>query len=97
MHGVARPWVAPGLMLAAAVAAWAVLAWMALDMGHPLVQLTMPGASDWSPANVLAIFAMWSVMMAAMMLPSALPMLLAFARMGGQQGQAGRARAFEAA
>ena len=97
MHGVARPWVAPGLMLAAAVAAWAVLAWMALDMGHPLVQLTMPGAPDWSPANVLAIFAMWSVMMAAMMLPSALPMLLAFARMGGQQGQAGRARAFEAA
>ncbi|WP_255428099.1 DUF2182 domain-containing protein [Ramlibacter cellulosilyticus] len=97
MHGIARPLATTGLAVAVALAAWALLAWMALDMGHPLVQLTMPGAPDWSPANVAAIFAMWSVMMAAMMLPSALPMLLAFARMEEQPGQAGRARAFEAA
>ena len=37
MHGVARALAGPGLTLAAAVAAWALLAWMALDMGHPLV------------------------------------------------------------
>ena len=59
-------------VLAASVAAWAFLAWIAVDMGHPLVQLTMPGAPDWSVLNVLAVFVMWTVMMAAMMLPSAL-------------------------
>ena len=97
MFSPARPLAAAALPLAAALAAWALLAWMALDMGHPLVQLTMPGAPDWSPANVVAIFVMWAVMMAAMMLPSALPMLLAFVRLNDEQGQQGRARAFEAA
>ena len=86
-----------GMTLAAALAAWGLLAWMALDMGHPLVQLTMPGAPDWTGPNVAAIFLMWAVMMAAMMLPSALPMLLAFVRLHGGQGQHGRARAFVAA
>ena len=86
-----------GTTVAAAVVSWALLAWMALDMGHPLVQFTMPGAPDWSFANVVAIFLMWSVMMAAMMLPSALPMLLAFVRLNGEQGQHARAHAFVAA
>ena len=97
MHLAARHLSAAGLALAAAVAAWALLAWMALDMGHPLVQLTMPGAADWSVANGAAVFVMWAVMMAAMMLPSALPMLLAFVRLHQAQGQAGRVRAFLAA
>ena len=96
MHSEARHLAGAGLPLAASVAAWALLAWMALDMGHPLVQLTMPGVAHWSVLNLAAIFGMWSVMMAAMMLPSALPMLLAFVRLHGQQAQAGRGRAFVA-
>lgn len=97
MQGTARHLAAAGLPLAVAVAAWGLLAWMALDMGHPLVQFTMPGAPDWSAPNVAAVFLMWSVMMAAMMLPSALPMLLAFVRLHRGQHQDGRARAFVAA
>ena len=47
----------------------------------------MPGMADmmmapavWTPGYALLTFAMWWVMMAAMMLPSAAPMLLLFAR-----------------
>jgi predicted metal-binding membrane protein len=82
------------IVLAASVAAWALLAWMAFDMAHPWVQLTMPGWAQWSLANVLAIFVMWAVMMAAMMLPSALPMIVAFVRLSLRQGEPGRARMF---
>jgi predicted metal-binding membrane protein len=41
----------------------------------------------WTPGYALVMFAMWWVMMVAMMLPSAAPMLLLFARVNrGQQG-----------
>ena len=84
-------------LAAASVLAWGVLAWMALDMANPLVQLTMPGGARWSGANVAAIYTMWAVMMAAMMLPSALPVVQAFVRLSLGQGDGGRATAFVAA
>ncbi len=88
-------------VLALGVLAWAALAWLAFDMGHPLAQLTMPASPRWSAANVLAVLAMWALMMAAMMLPSALPMLRTFVRLGADAAGAadarGRARAFVAA
>jgi predicted metal-binding membrane protein len=37
------------------VIAWALLAWLAVDMGHPLARLTMPASAGWRPANVLAV------------------------------------------
>jgi len=86
-----------GLLLAAVLAAWALLAWLAFDMGHPLAQLTMPGWSHWSALNVAAIFAMWAVMMAAMMLPAALPTIAMFTRLHQARGESGRAHAFIAA
>jgi predicted metal-binding membrane protein len=64
--------------LAIGVIGWAFLAWIALDMGHPVAQLMMPGSWDWSAANMLMIGCMWAVMMAATMLPSVLPMILTF-------------------
>lgn len=91
-----RAWPAAALV-GASLAAWAVLAWLALDMGHPLAQLTMPGWPRWTLANLVAVFAMWAIMMAAMMLPSALPMTLTFAQLSRRQGEAGRARTFVAA
>lgn len=81
-------------VLALALGGWAVLAWMAFDMGHPLVQLTMPGTPHWSAPNVLAIAAMWAVMMAAMMLPAALPMVDTFSRLSLRAGEPARAAAF---
>lgn len=79
------------------VLAWAALVWLVIDMGHPLAQLTMPASSHWSLAQALAVWAMWAVMMAAMMLPSALPMILAFIKLGTDAAGVARARSFVAA
>ncbi|MBT2326654.1 DUF2182 domain-containing protein [Variovorax paradoxus] len=84
-------------ILALALSAWALLAWMAVDMGHPLAQLTMPASSRWTASNVLAIWLMWAVMMAAMMLPSAMPMVLTFVNMSRPSGDMARAHSFVAA
>ncbi|HSB25819.1 MAG TPA: hypothetical protein VLE94_22185, partial [Burkholderiaceae bacterium] len=63
-------------LLAISALGWALLAWIAFDMGHPVARLMMPASARWSGANLLAIWCMWAVMMTAMMLPSALPMSL---------------------
>jgi predicted metal-binding membrane protein len=84
-------------LLAISVIGWALLAWIAFDMGHPLAQLTMPASAHWSAANVLAVWCMWAVMMVAMMLPSALPMALAFVELSARTGEQARARSFVAA
>lgn len=81
-------------ILGLGVAGWALLAWMALDMGHPLLQWTMPASWHWQSGHLLAVFTMWAVMMGAMMLPSALPMTLVFLRLGAGRGEPGRGVAF---
>ncbi|HXD39093.1 MAG TPA: DUF2182 domain-containing protein [Ramlibacter sp.] len=85
------------VVLAFSIGAWALLTWMAVDMGHPLFQFAMPGSPGWDAANIIVILLMWAVMMAAMMLPSALPMILAFAHLSARSGERGRARVFVAA
>ena len=70
----------------AVVAGWAFLFWAVVDMSNPLAQLMMPMSAHWSNANVAAVFAMWSLMMVAMMLPSATPMLLTFATLNRRKG-----------
>ena len=80
--------------LAVALAGWAALAWLALHMDSELAAWTMPSGADWDAINLLAVAAMWSVMMAAMMLPSALPMIRSFADLSARRGAAGHARAF---
>jgi predicted metal-binding membrane protein len=97
MHKDRRQLAGAGLLVASSVTGWALLTWMALNMGDPVVQLAMPGGPDWSATNVAALFGMWTVMMAAMMLPSAVPMVLTFVRLNMQRGEAGRALAFTVA
>lgn len=80
--------------LALALAGWAALAWLAIDMGSAIAQWTMPASRDWEWANLLAVGAMWAVMMAAMMLPSALPMIRIFADVSARRGARADARAF---
>ena len=80
--------------LVLALAGWAFLAWLAIDMSHPLAALTMPVSARWSAANVAAVLVMWAVMMVAMMLPSALPMLLMFVRLSERCGEVARGYAF---
>ena len=67
------------LLVLVPVVSWAWIAIMARDMYGP-----MTGASawmmtlHWDASHLLLLWAMWSVMMAAMMLPSAAPLILLY-------------------
>ena len=74
-------------VLPLALGAWAVLVWMMMDMDHPFSRLTMPGAWRWSAFNAIAIWGMWAVMMIAMMLPSAFPMIRTFVSLSARSGE----------
>ena len=69
----------------AAAAAWAYTVYEAKRMNITGVcqcagmKMGGPDLASWSTESVLPLFAMWSVMMLAMMLPTAAPMLLTFA------------------
>jgi predicted metal-binding membrane protein len=83
-----RAVVAAGLLLAV------LLSWAYLFNGAGTLQdmdgMLMPMHSGpWTPAYALLMLLMWCVMMAAMMLPSAAPMILLYARIAaGRQGRA---------
>jgi predicted metal-binding membrane protein len=65
---------------AIALLGWAYLFYQGWAMQHmDLVAMAMPSTGAWSPVDLLLVFAMWAVMMVAMMVPSATPMLLTFA------------------
>ena len=91
-----QPRLAAGI-LAISVFGWLFLAWIAVDMSQPFAQLTMPDSPHWRASSVLAIWTMWALMMAAMMLPSALPMILTFVDLGVRSGEPVRGRSFVAA
>lgn len=70
--------VVSGLLLVV-ILSWAYLltgAGMMQAMGDMLMPMSM---GPWTLAHTLLVFAMWAVMMAAMMLPSAAPMILLYA------------------
>jgi predicted metal-binding membrane protein len=68
-------------LLAASLLAWTYLLFGpgmdAQSMSMP--NMVIPMASAWSSSYFALMLAMWSIMMAAMMLPSAAPMILLFA------------------
>jgi predicted metal-binding membrane protein len=82
-----------GILTSAGIA-WVFLIWISLDTDHVFPQLTMPSSAAWSAGNVLAVWLMWAIMMAAMMLPSALPMILTFVDLSKRSGEPVRGRAF---
>lgn len=51
--------------------------------------LVMPQVQRWGSVELLLLFVMWAVMMVAMMMPSAAPLLLTFARARRRKGRAG--------
>jgi predicted metal-binding membrane protein len=69
-----RTFVLSGLCLITTLS-WAYLWYLA---GDPLA-MCMVNMNPWSLADLSALFAMWAVMMVGMMVPSAVPMILAFA------------------
>ncbi len=91
------------LILLAGIGAIVALAWAWLLSGAGMqmsaLEMTAMAAMDgwlmqpalWSPAYALLVFSMWWVMMLAMMLPGAVPMLLLFARVNRKDRLAGPA------
>ncbi|HUV48816.1 MAG TPA: DUF2182 domain-containing protein, partial [Actinomycetes bacterium] len=72
-----------GLLLSVgllAVFAWGYLLFLAESSGSMGSAFAMPMSSDWSRTQALLMVLMWTVMMVAMMLPTALPMLAAYER-----------------
>lgn len=62
--------------------AWLYLLRLAGDMAemeqHAAMGMAMPQMQAWDAVDLLFLFLMWTVMMVAMMLPSAAPMILVF-------------------
>lgn len=87
-------WLTAGALFVASVLCWAWIVPMARDMYGP-----MTGASAWMMAGVwdfthlVLLFAMWVVMMAGMMLPSAAPALLLYAGVVRKSPDGGKAGA----
>ncbi|MEJ1160074.1 DUF2182 domain-containing protein [Prosthecomicrobium sp. N25] len=83
---------ASGLVAVGSMAWLAVL--LGIGTGMSAIEMTRMAGMDgwlmtpavWSASYGLLVFAMWWVMMAAMMLPSAWPMLLLFARVNRRSG-----------
>ena len=84
-----RAWITrDALVTGGALASATALAWwwlatsdMAMD-GTSMAGMDMPGmgAMPWTPTYALSVFVMWTIMMVAMMLPPAAPMILLYAR-----------------
>jgi predicted metal-binding membrane protein len=91
-----------GGILAVTAFAWIVLARMPMPASRMNGAMAMTsvigaGAAVWSLRDTWLIFAMWTVMMAAMMLPSASPMIEMYARIArGRNAGGGRAWLFVA-
>ncbi len=62
-----------------------------MDMsGMNMPGMDMPGPQEWGAPAVFLLFVMWAVMMVAMMVPSAAPMVLAFVSVNQRRQTAGR-------
>ena len=67
--------------------AWAYTIYLARDMQG--MDMTMPTMQAWNTVDILLTFIMWTVMMVAMMTPSASPMVFLFARVDSQRRKRG--------
>ena len=65
--------------------AWAYMFYLAarmdgMNMSSEMAEMAAPQMQAWSIVDFVLMFVMWSVMMVAMMVPSAAPMILVFAK-----------------
>ena len=78
-----------GALIFVCVLAWGyMLAGAGMSMGSGSDAMSMPMA--WGAGHALVVFVMWWIMMVAMMLPSAAPVVLLYARVSRTQQEAGR-------
>jgi len=75
-----------------ALLSWAYTGYLARSMADTMagpiagmgMEMAMPVIRPWGPSDYLLMFVMWTVMMIAMMTPSAAPMVLTYARINRQ-------------
>ncbi len=67
--------------------AWLYMFHMAMGMSESGMDMTKPCGIGWDAMDLLLMFIMWSVMMVAMMLPSATPMVLIFSAVNRQRSE----------
>jgi predicted metal-binding membrane protein len=71
-----------GLLALLVLAGWAWLVYEGWAMSHmDAVDMAMPSRGAWTAFDLWLVFAMWAIMMVAMMVPSATPVLLLYQRM----------------
>jgi predicted metal-binding membrane protein len=63
-------------LVALSAVGWALIIWSVANMSLPIVAIMMPMDAAWAFKEFIAVWLMWVVMMGAMMLPSAIPMLV---------------------
>jgi len=68
------------VVVLAGVVILAGLGWAYMISMAGMEEMMAPAISGWTTADFVAMFTMWAVMMVAMMLPSAAPLLLMHAR-----------------
>jgi predicted metal-binding membrane protein len=82
-----------GCLVAMVVLSWLYLLHLkaAMDMsGMNMPGMIMVDAQQWGATEVVLLFVMWAVMMVAMMVPSATPMILAFLTVNQSRSAANR-------
>jgi len=66
---------------------WGYMFYLAGSMSSPEMVMVNPAPRIWNSTDLIFIFVMWAVMMIAMMLPSATPMLLMFSKVNRKDKQ----------
>jgi predicted metal-binding membrane protein len=76
-----------GGLLGISALAWAYIGYMAWDMSRMAMpmDMAMPQMQTWGWVDLVLLFVMWAVMMVAMMVPTAAPMILIFAKVNRQR------------
>lgn len=72
-------------LVALSMVGWGLIFWSVTNMSSPIVALMMPMDARWSLGEIVAVWLMWAVMMGAMMLPSAIPMMLIHRRVAAKR------------
>ena len=81
-----RSIIAAGIVLVTVLAWWYTVAMAGASNGAAM-PMARPDPNAWSAGALLPLFIMWVVMMVAMMLPSATPMILTFAAVARNRRQ----------
>ena len=83
-------WVTTSLIVFIPLACWAWIVLLARDMyGSMLGPSAWMMTATWDAPHLLLLWAMWAVMMTAMMVPTAAPLILLYAATARKQDKAG--------